>query len=440
MPVMTREQAQALLQRVLKLSQADEIEVSLGASRENNIRFADNRITTAGGVSDLGLGIFSAFGKRHAVTTTNDISDEGLERAVRLSEQLARLAPENPEKMPLVGPQQYQEIDAHFESTANASAADRARAAGVTLAAAREAKDLQAAGILLVNDRVSASANSAGLFAYRPSTSVDYTTTVRTADGTGSGWAGANSRDWNKVDFAAVTQRAVSKAILSRDPRPIEPGRYTVILEPEAAGSLVANILNAASARSAMEGRSAFSRPGGGTKLGEQIIDPRLSYISDPAHPLILGAPYDGDGLPVSRQVWIENGVLKQLEYSRFWAQRQNVPYVPSGNSLVITGGSGTLDDIIATTERGILVTRFWYIRPVNNRTLLYTGLTRDGTFMVEDGKIAYPVRNMRFNESPLFMLNKLDAVGAPVRISDNAAIPPMRVRDFNFASVSDAV
>ena len=142
----------------------------------------------------------------------------------------------------------------------------------------------------------------------------------------------------------------------------------------------------------------------------------------------------------MSRQVWIENGVLKQLEYSRYWAQRQGVPYTPSGNSLIITGGSGTLDDIIASTERGILVTRFWYIRGVNNRTLLVTGLTRDGTFMVENGKIAYPVRNMRFNDSPLFMLNNLDAIGAPVRISDGAAIPPMRVRDFNFASVSDAV
>ena len=440
MPVMTREQAQALLQRVVKLSQADEIEVNLGASKEDNIRFADNRITTSGGIRDTGLSIFSAFGKRHAVTTTNDISDEGLERAVRLSEQLARLAPENPEKMPLVGPQEYQEIDGHFDSTANSTAADRARAAGMTLAAAREAGELQAAGILLVNDRVSAMANSAGLFAYRPSTSVDYTTTVRTTDGTGSGWGGTNARDWNKVDFAGATRRAVSKALLSRNPRPIEPGRYTVILEPEAAGALAGNVLNAASARAAMEGRSAFSKPGGGTRLGEQIIDKRVSYISDPAHPLILGSPFDGDGLPVSRQVWIENGVLKQLEYSRYWAQRQGVPYTPSGNSLIITGGSGTLDDIIASTERGILVTRFWYIRGVNNRTLLVTGLTRDGTFMVENGKIAYPVRNMRFNDSPLFMLNNLDAIGAPVRISDGAAIPPMRVRDFNFASVSDAV
>lgn len=440
MPVMTREQARALLDRVLKLSRADEIEVDLGAGRENNIRFADNRITTAGGVDDISLRIFSAFGRRHAVATTNDISDDGLERAVRQSESLARLAPENPEKMPLVGPQEHATIDGHFATTASVSAADRARAAGVTLAAARTAGELKAAGILLVDDRVSGMANSAGLFAYRPSTSVDYTTTVRTNDGTGSGWAGANHRDWSKLDFQAVSNRAITKAQQSRNARPIEPGRYTVVLEPEAAGSLAGLMFNALDARSAMEGRNAFSKPGGGTKVGEQIIDSRVSFISDPAHPLILGSPFDGSGLPITPKTWIENGVLKNLEYSRFWAQRQGVPITGSANSLVVTGGTESLDDIIASTERGVLVTRFWYIRGVNSRTLLYTGLTRDGTFLIENGKIAYPISNMRFNESPLFMLGKLDAIGAPVRISNNAAVPPMRVRDFNFASLSDAV
>ncbi|MEX2179234.1 MAG: TldD/PmbA family protein [Gemmatimonadaceae bacterium] len=440
MPVMTRDEAQALIERVVKMSRADEIQVSLGAGVENNIRFADNRITTAGGVNDLDVRVFSAFGRRHAVATTNDVTDEGLQRAVRQSEALARLAPENPEKMPLVGPQTYKEVDGHFGSTAGATAADRAQAAGVTLSAAASAGGLKAAGILLVNDRVNALGNSAGLFAYRPSTSVDFTTTVRTNDGTGSGWGGANHPDWTKVNFQAASDTAIAKARLSRNPVRIEPGRYTVVLEPQAAADLVSLVANAFSARSAMEGRSAFSKPGGGTKVGEQIMDQRVSFISDASHPLILGSPYDNDGRPVQPRTWIENGVLRNLDYSPFWAQKNGVPVIGTSGSLIMTGGTQSLADIIASTERGVLVTRFWYIRPVNSRTLLYTGLTRDGTFLIEDGRIARPVQNMRFNESPLFMLGKLDAVGAPVRVSNSEAMPALRVRDFNFASVSDAV
>jgi predicted Zn-dependent protease len=200
---------------------------------------------------------------------------------------------------------------------------------------------------------------------------------------------------------------------------------------------------NAFDARSAEEGRSAFSKPGGGTKLGEKIMDERVSFVSDPTDPAVLGSPFDGDGMARERRVWIENGVLKNLVYSRFWAQRKGVQPTGGPASLMVTGGTQSLDEIIASTERGVLVTRFWYIRPVNQRTLLYTGLTRDGTFLIENGKIARSVRNMRFNESPLFMLDKLDAIGRPVRLSGDGGglvMPPVRVRDFHFTSLSDAV
>jgi predicted Zn-dependent protease len=169
-------------------------------------------------------------------------------------------------------------------------------------------------------------------------------------------------------------------------------------------------------------------------------VDERVTLVSDPADPQLLSSPFDNDGLPLQRQTWIENGVLKTLPSSRYWSQRKHMTPTGSANSLKMLGSTQTLEQIIASTERGILVTRFWYIRPVNARTLLYTGLTRDGTFLVENGKITRPVMNMRFNESPLFMLGNLDAIGMPERLGGDFVVPPLRVRDFTFTSLSDAV
>ena len=443
MSALTRDKAKALMDRVVKMSKAETIQVSLGAGDERNIRFADNRITTAGSTNDLSVRVFSSFGKRSAVSSGNDISDAGLEQTVRQSEALARLAPENPEAMPLLGPQTYKDVRGWFDATANVPAEARAQAAATMIEAAKKAGDLKAAGILIATSGAEAVGNSAGLFAFHPSTAVDFTTTVRTTDGTGSGWAGVNNPDWGKIDFKATSERAVTKARLSRNPTAIEPGRYTVILEPQAAGDLVSLAAGALDARSAEEGRSPFSKPGGGTKLGEKIMDERVSFVSDPADPAVLASPFDGDGQPRERRVWIENGVLKNLVYSRFWAQKKGVPSTGAPSTLMVTGGTQSLDEIIASTERAVLVTRFWYIRPVNQRTLLFTGLTRDGTFLVENGKIVRSVRNMRFNESPLFMLDKLEAIGRPVRLSGDGGgtvMPALRVQDFHFTSLSDAV
>ena len=436
---LTRDQARALVDRVLKLSKAEGIRVNVTATDEKNIRVAANRITTSASASDITVRVLSSFGKRAASASGNDVSDAGLEDVVRQSETLARLAPENPEAMPLLGPQTYEELNAWFDSTANVTAEARAAAAGTMLDAAMKASDLQAAGILIASDDARAVGNSAGLFAYHPSTSVDFTTTVRTNDGTGSGWAGVNHPDWRKIDFRTASDRAVAKARSSRNPTAIEPGRYTVILEPQAAGDLVSLMENAFDARSAEEGRSAFSKRGGGTRIGEKIIDERVSFVTEP-RPMLLGLPFTDEGQPVSFRVWVENGVLVNLAYSRYWAQRKGVASSGSPQPLTVVGGTQTLDEIIASTERAVLVTRFWYIRPVNPRTLLFTGLTRDGTFLVENGRITRALKNMRFNESPLFMLDKLEAIGRPVRISGDLAMPALRVRDFHFTSVSDAV
>jgi predicted Zn-dependent protease len=224
----------------------------------------------------------------------------------------------------------------------------------------------------------------------------------------------------------------------------VEPGRYTVIFEPQASSDFLGAIRGVLGARQADEGRSAMSKPGGGTKLGERILDSRVSLVSDPSDAQVLGAPFDGDGLPLRREVWIENGVLKQLSYDRVWAQRQNQRPTGGGGGFggggtKMLGGDSSVDAMIRGTERGVLVTRLWYLRPIDQRTLMYTGLTRDGTFLVENGRISRSIKNFRFNDSPLIMLNKVDAIGPSVRTS-GGVFPAIKARDFSFTSLSDAV
>jgi len=443
--VMTREQAQSLIERTLKLSRADWARVNLGGGYQANIRFADNRISTAGGVSTATLNVQSSFGPKHAVISTNDFSDAGLERAVRQSEALAKLAPDDPEAMPELELQQYENVKTYFDSTAELGPAGRAQAARLAIDPCRAAGDLKAAGFLITGIGAGAVGNSKGLFAYQSGTSANYTLTVRTADGTGIGLGGADHPDWSQLDVKGVAQRAIEKARLSRNPVAIEPGRYTVVMEPQAVGDLVQLLAFALDARSADEGRSAFSTRGGGTKVGDKVVDERVTLLSDPADPQLLSNVFDGQGLPARRQVWIENGVLKKLTYSRFWAQKKGQQPDAGTNAVKLVGGTQSLDDLIKSTPRGILLTRLWYLRQVDPRTELYTGLTRDGTFLIENGKISKAVKNLRFNESPLFILNNLEALGRAERVAGTEAggdvvMPALKVRDFNFTSLSDAV
>ncbi|HEX6535102.1 MAG TPA: TldD/PmbA family protein [Gemmatimonadaceae bacterium] len=444
-PLLSREDAQAIIERVIKMSKADVIEVQVGSTHTGNTRFAANQMSTSGIVSDVQIAIQSSFGPKHAVVVTNDVSDESLARAVAQSEALAKLAPDDPEAMPPLGPQTYRPVNAYFESTARLTPGDRAGAALAALAPARTARDLQAAGFIITGESATALGNSTGLFAYHRTTSANYQLTVRTADGTGSGWAAADHPDWSEIDVQAVSARAIEKAKASRDPVAIEPGRYTVILEPQAVGDLVQLVSNYADARSADEGRSPFVKQGGGNKIGEKIVDDRVTILSDPADPQLLSQPFDGDGLPLGRQVWIEKGVLKQLYYSRFWAKKQGKQATGAPQSIKMEGGTAAIEDMIRSTDRGVLVTRLWYLREVDPRTILYTGLTRDGTFLIENGKISKAVRNFRFNESPLFMLNNLDMLGRAERIAGteqggNVVMPAIKVRDFTFTSLSEAV
>ena len=443
--ILSQEDSRGIIDRVIKMSTAEAISVSVTSGVTNNVRFAANNISTAGSVADINVAVTSSYGPKRATVVTNNTSDEALRATVKQSEALAKLAPDDPEAMPNLGPQPIKTVNATFPATETLDSSALAQAAMTALEPARKAGDLTAAGYLVVNTGTNAMGNNAKHFAYHKATNANYTLTVRTTDGTGSGWAGAEHPDWKQLDIAGVSSRAIDKARLSRNPVAIEPGRYTVILEPQAVGDLVQLIGFYADARSSDEGRSPFAKQGGGNKIGEKIMDSRISLIADPFDPMVLSQPWDGDGLPLGRQVFVDKGVLMELYYSRFWAKKMNKQPTGAPTSFIMTGGTTSLDDMIKSTPRGVLVTRLWYLREVDPRTILYTGLTRDGTFLIENGKVSKAIKNFRFNDSPLFLLNNVEAISPAVRIGGTEAggpvvMPAVKAKDFNFTSLSDAV
>lgn len=438
MAIYNKEEAKQILEKALSFSKAETCEISLNASNSGNIRYARNTVSTAGYQSNQTLVVQSSFGLRSGIATIDEFDTASLEKVVRRSEELAKLSPENPEFMPPLGPQEYVETETYHHSTARITPEYRAKVAQSSIEPA-SARDVTAAGFLNDSAGMSAMINSTGLFAYNRSTNVNFTVTMRTNDGTGSGWV---TRDYNDVDRFDATEAsavAIDKALMSREAKAIEPGKYTVILEPAASVQLLGNMFNAFDARTADEGRSFMSKEGGGTKLGEKIVDERVNIYTDPQHPLVPSSPWAQDGQARKKMKLVENGVVKNLFYSRYWAKEKSVESVPFPSNGIMEGGDATLEDMIRDTKKGIIVTRMWYIRTVDPQTLLYTGLTRDGTFYVENGKIKYPIKNFRFNESPIIMLNNLEALGQQVRVDGNL-IPYMKIRDFTFTSLSDAV
>jgi predicted Zn-dependent protease len=443
---LSRADAEALAQKVLSFTTADEARVNLNSATTGNTRWAVNQVSTSGDSYDATVTVTAAFGKKVASATTNRFDDEGLRQVVQTAERLARLVPEDPEYLGELGPQQYTPSEPYFDVTANLSPEERARAV-MLIAGPAARQNLVSTGFLVHSTGSNAVATKRGLFAYARSTNSSLTATVRTPDGTGSGWAGGGENDWAKLNVAALGERAIRKAELSRNPRAVEPGEWTVILEPTAVANMVNLMAFSMNARQADEGRSFFSKQGGGNKLGEKFLDERVTIITDPADPRIAANPFGNEGLPNKRQVWVENGTLRNLAYNRFWAQRNNRE--PTGNpgTYLMSGGDTSVEQMIRGTERGLLVTRLWYIRPVDPRTILFTGLTRDGTFLVENGRITTAVKNLRWNESPIFLLNNIEAMSEPVRVSasedgDGGAVmvPAIKARDFTFTSLSDAV
>lgn len=438
MAILTKEEAKKIIDKVLAFSKADEMSVNLTGSRTGNIRYARNTVSTSGESYDLSLSVTAVYGKRSGTSTINEFDDKSLEKTVRRAEEIARLAPENPEYVPMLGPQTYLESNTFLQSTADINPEYRAKVAFDSIDPCRK-KNLTAAGYLEDTTDFFAMGNSKGLFGYNKSTSVEFSVTVRSADGTGSGYVSRDFNDAVKLNAKASTEIAMQKAMASVSAKALEPGKYTVILEPTAALDLIQNMMRSIDARNADEGRSFLSKKGGGTRLGEKLFDERVTIYSDPTNIDIPKAGFSLDGRPQEKVTWVDKGVVKNMAYSRFWAQKQGVKAVPPPQGFIMTGGTQSLADLIKGTQKGILVTRLWYIRAVDPQTLLYTGLTRDGTFYIENGQIKYPVKNFRFNESPIIMLNNLEAMGVPARVN-GSMIPPLKIRDFTFTSLSDAV
>ncbi|NII29764.1 TldD/PmbA family protein [Pseudoflavitalea sp. X16] len=445
MAILNKDEAQAILKKVLSFSKADETEVSLNGQQSGNIRYARNAVSTAGEVSNLNLSVSSSFGKRTGNATINEFDDASLAKVVARAEELARLAPENPEYMPLLGPSDFAESIGFIPSTAAMTPDTRADMVAQSLKVAKDSK-LEAAGFLQNSAGFRSMMNSKGLFAYGKNTDVSFSVTVRNQEGTGSGYVDHSFNDVGKLDTLALTKTAATKATSSAGAKAIEPGRYTVILEPLAASDMLGGIIRGFEQRTADEGRSFMSKKGGGTRLGEQLFDEKVNIYSDPLHPELPGSTWNNDGMPVEKTIWVENGVVKNLACSRFWAQKKGIKPLAGpgggrfgGGGMIMTGGTASVEDLIKNTEKGILVTRFWYIRMVDQQTLVQTGLTRDGTFYIENGQIKFPVKNFRFNESPIIMLNNVEELGKPVR-SGSSILPPMKIRDFTFTSLSDAI
>lgn len=455
MAFLSESEAQAILQKTLSYSKADACQVRLTGGRKGNVRFARNTVSTSGGTVVLTLDIASSFGQRTGAVRVNEFASDSLAKAVRDSEELARLAPENPEHVELLGPQTYVEPRSYVSATAELTADGRADLTAASINACRSA-DLTGAGYLAQATGFSALSNSRGLRGYQPFTSINFSVTARTADGRGSGYGVADFHDARLLHPAEVTTAALKKAALSRDAKALEPGKYTVIMEPAASVDLIGHMVTSMSARMADEGRSFLSKAGGGSKLGDRIVDARVQLSSNPLNPQLPGDKWADDGRPLGAVDWIKDGVVTNLHYTRYWARKQGLTGegtpprsgAPLGDDIgvfesrpgvIMAGSNASLDELITSVKRGILVTRLWYIRTVDPQTLLFTGLTRDGTFYVENGEIKHAVKNFRFNESPVIMLNNVEALGRPQRVNASL-IPPMVLRDFTFSSLSDAV
>jgi predicted Zn-dependent protease len=445
MKILTQEETRRITDRVLAFAKADECTVTLTGSRIGNIRYARNNVSTAGLVDDAQLSVSVAYGKKQGTATINEFDDKSLEKVVRRAEDLARLAPENPEFLPAIGRQAYKPTATYSARTAAIDPEFRAQTAAYSIEASRKNK-LVCAGFFTDTTSFETIANSNGVFGHQQQTSLDFTCTVRTEDGRGSGWVKRSAGDVALFDAREASEVAIEKALRSVSAKALEPGRYTVILEPAATSDLLGYMLLGFDARQADEGRSFLSKKGGGNRLGEKLFDQQVNIWADPWDKDVPVLPWDSATmLPRERVAIIKDGRVASFDYSRFWAARQGVRPIGSPGNIIMAGTSKSTAELIANTRKGVLVTRTWYIRMVDPQSVLLTGLTRDGTFYIENGKIKHPIKNFRFNESPVTMLNNIEEIGKPQIIAGSEsqyamAIAPMKVRDFNFTSLSDAV
>ncbi len=427
-----KETIQSLIDRALKASIADNTVVNVSGFQSGATRYANSEINQNVVRGDLTLSVEATFGASSGQSSTNVLKPDAIAACVKQAEDIARLTPPDPEYMPPVEPAEIEETDAWSEGTATATPTDRAAAIAraVTLA---DKKGLTGAGAFETGGWLRAMGNSAGHFVYGRNTSAELTFSATSDDSVG--WAQGVSRDVSALDIESIAQRGVDKALNGRAPQDLEPGRYEVILEPSAVGSLISSFIwNQLDAKASDEGRTFMSG-----KNGAQIAAPLIHLYSDPHEAACPARPFNDEGMPLQRLDWIRDGVVKNLMYSRFWAKKQGRTFTGYPPNIIIAGGTTTTEEMIKSTKRGLLITRFWYIRSVDRMRDLYTGTTRDGTFLVEDGAIKGPVKNLRFNDSAVGLLSRVTAVGRPQLVSNwgMSYVPVIKASEFNFTSAT---
>ncbi|HZP49213.1 MAG TPA: metallopeptidase TldD-related protein [Vicinamibacterales bacterium] len=463
----SREEIKALSDKVLAMAadaKADGCEVTFQGGEQSATRWANSSITTNLVQYDQQLGIAIRAGSRSGNSTTREFDDESLRAAVAEAKSAADRARENPNLAPLVkGPQDYLRVDAVQQPTAEFGPGERAAWVKQSVDIC-DKKGVLGAGYIPKAYQTQCIANSEGLFGYYQYAEVGFILTCRMPTGSGSGWAGiTGAKDLSQVDVAALTNVAADKAVRSQKPRAIEPGRYTTILEPRPAARFLSTMMGAFNGGTA--GGGGFGGGGGfnfggvgrpfinadGTpKVGQKLFSDAFTLKSDVGNSVLRQTPIMNDGMAAKPVTWIEKGVLTNVYYDAVSARRAKVGPSPAtpNMSLVVEGSDQTLDDLIKSTRRGLLVTFFWYLRPVDTLTLLQTGMTRDGLFLIENGEIAGPVQNFRWNMSPLVAFANISGVGKAVPIHTGEAydgpgtalVPALRIEDFYMTSVSPAV
>lgn len=434
--------ANQVLLLVKKAEPKAEALVSAHSAHHAHTRFAKSTVTTTGDVDQTTVRLSVRLGQRSAGAVMNQIDPASLQRLVERAVGMARLAPEDPEDQPVLGAQKFTRSAAFDPKVEALDPAARAAAVRLALDAGR-AEKLEVAGFLQHVSMLVLRATNAGFLGVQPLSDLRFSVTARTADGSGSGWAGATARQRAQVDFEQVARSACQKAAASRSPVALEPGRYTVVLEPAAAVSLVETVARSLEQRSADEGRSAFAKPGGGTRRGEKLFSELITLVSRPNGATAPSTPFDEEGLALAPRTWVEKGVVKELAVSRFWAKKQGLAPTGSYAGFELLPGAQPPEALLSGIARGVLITRFWYTNLIDPKTLALTGLTRDGTFLIENGQVTRPVNNFRFNQSAIDALQKCDALsnqsaGAPW--NPDVRVPALRTHEFLLASKSDAV
>lgn len=426
--------------RIGKASGADETEVQLDETIDALTRFANNAIHQNVAERGMTVSVRTAVDGRTARATTNRLDADSLRAAVESSLQLAQSQPKNSKLLNMPGKQRYRAVKRFSPATAALTAETRARA--VKLACDLAVRGGQvAAGIFSSGQSQHAIGNSRGLFAAYRQTEAEFSVTMQ--DESAASWAKANSGDVGQIDPQHLAQRASTKAKMAKDPRELPAGKYTVILEPAATLDLVGFLFYDFAATALEDQRSCLNK-----RMGKQLFGKNISIVDDVFHPMQMGASFDGEGMPRQRVSLVAGGVPKNLVYSRASAKKAGKK--PTGHgfalpneygeapmNLVFGGGDSSVEKMIASTDRGLLVTRVWYIREVDPYEKIMTGMTRDGLFLVENGKVTSAVRNFRFNQSLIELLQNVEDMGPAVRTSAEEAfemvVPAMKVAGFHF-------